>query len=724
MFVTAGGQQRPETPPQDDRLRITTNLVQLDVVVTDKDGRQVTDLRPEDFEVSESGKRQTITNFSYVANVRANAGTSGSTSQPATAAATTAVSVPPAVLKPERVRRVVALVVDDLGISFQSMNYVRKALREFVDEKMEPGDLVATLRTSGGAGALQQFTTDKRLLASSIDSIRWLPRGRGDISPFDSSISPTGEMVTDSYTREAVQDLQISRNEILAAGTIGTLNHILQALQDLPGRKSVVLFTENAQLFDSTGTRSERLVQLMKQMADFSNRASAVVYTVDTSGLQTLGVTAAQSPGNARVISDRIGSMQSTSQSRNPTAGGDRTTIGNPEEGLRALDNLATARRSTYFESQEVLKHLAELTGGIAIKNTNDVSGSLGRILDDTAGYYLIGYRPDETLLDQKGERRQLKINVKVKRPNLRVRSRSGFYGLAEEEKSPRKLTREEQLRAALNTPFAGDVRVRLTSLFGDEAGGAFVRAMVHVDARDLQFSKAADGSNKADLELVVLTLDAVGNVLDQASRTETVAAKSDTYERILNNGLSYFLNVPVKQPGGYQVRVAVRDAASEKTGSASQYIGVPDLAQGGLTLSGLVINGMSLAEATSNVQVELNPQAGPVVRRLKQGMVLEYGYIIYNATLDKATKKPQLTTQMRIFKDQKPVFSGRVVPLDLANQSDMKRLVAGGRMQLAGDMPVGDYMIQVVVTDTLIGEKNKEKRRTVTQWIDFEVVK
>jgi hypothetical protein len=137
-----------------------------------------------------------------------------------------------------------------------------------------------------------------------------------------------------------------------------------------------------------------------------------------------------------------------------------------------------------------------------------------------------------------------------------------------------------------------------------------------------------------------------------------------------------------------------------------------------------MVINGMTLAEATSNVQAELNPQAGPVVRRLKQGMVLEYGYIIYNLTLDKATKKPQVTTQMRIFKDQKPVFTGRVVPLDLTNQSDTKRLVAGGRMQLAGDMPVGDYMIQVVVTDTLIGEKNKDKRRTVTQWIDFEVVK
>jgi VWFA-related protein len=720
FFVGAVGQQRPETS-QDERVRVITNLVQLDVVVTDDQGEQVTDLRPEDFEVTEDGKRQTITNFSYVGNAPTVPTAVAKTTETGPSPAVMGSSVPPAVLRPDKVRRVVTVLVDDLGISFESMNYVRKALRELIETKMEPGDLFAILRTSGGVGALQQFTTDKRLLMSAIDSIRWLPRGRGDITPFDSSISATGEMVTDLYTREAVQDMQMSKNEILAAGTIGTLNLVLRALEELPGRKSVVLFTENTQIIDFTGNRSERLVKLMKQLADYSNRASAVVYTVDTSGLQPLAVTAANSPGNARVISDRLGSMGSVAQSRNPSSN-DRTVLGNPEEGLRALDNLATARRSTYFESQGVLKYLADLTGGIAIKNTNDVAGSLGRVLDDARGYYLIGYRPEEATIDPKtGQRRQLKIGVKVKRPNLKVRARSGFYGLTDEEKTTKKLTREEQLRAALNTPFAGDVRVRLTPLFTDEAAGSFVRAMVHVDARDLKFAQTAD-TNKADLELVVLTLDSSGNLLDEASRVETVTAKSDALQRILSNGLTYFLNVPVRNPGGYQVRVAVRDVASEKTGSASQYVAVPDLSRGGLALSGLLVSGMSLAAATTNAKEEPNPQAGPVVRRLKRGMVLEYGYLIYNATIEKATGKPQVTTQMRIFKDGRPVFTGRIAPLDLTSQTDMKRLIAGGRMQIGSDMALGDYVIQVTATDNLIKEKDKEKRRTVSQWIDFEV--
>lgn len=725
LLSTVNGQntQAPQTraTPEDERLRITTNLVQVDVVVTDKDGNQVTDLRPEEFEVLEDGKRQPITNFSYVS--AANQTTSGSNVTTAAAGSETATTVPPVPLRPGQVRRTLSLVVDDLGISFESINFVRKALRQFIDEQMQPGDLVAIFRTSGGAGALQQFTTDKRLLYAAIDSIRWLPRGRGDITPFDSSINPSGDMLTDSYTREALADLQSSRNEILGAGTIGTLNLILRALGNLPGRKSVILFTENVQILDATGNRSERLAQAMKQLADYSNRASAVVYTVDTSGLQTLTPGAAVGTNNARVNSDSLGNMQSVSQSRNPSAGGDRTTVGNPEENLRALDNLTNARRSTYFESQGVLKTLAELTGGVAIRNTNDIAGAVRKVFEEQKGYYLIGYRPDEIPVDTRtGERRPLKVSVKVKRPNLKVRARSNFYGVAEEVKPAEARTQDQQLIAALNSPFAGDVRIRLTSLFGDQSSGSFVRAMVYVDARDLKFSDEAGGSHKASLDIVVLTLDANGRIVDQGRRTETITAKGDAYKRMLETGLTYMLNVPVKQPGGYQVRVAVRDAATGGTGSAGQYIGVPDLARGGLTLSGITMNGISLAAATQNVQEEQNPQAGPAVRRLAQGMVLEYGYTIYNATLDKATNKPQVTTQMRLFRDGKPVFTGRVSPLDLTGQTDMKRLEAGGRLQVGTELSPGDYVLQVIVTDTLI--KEKDKRRTATQWIDFEVVR
>ncbi|HEY8205276.1 MAG TPA: VWA domain-containing protein, partial [Pyrinomonadaceae bacterium] len=147
-------QQQPET---EDVVRITTNLVQVDAVVTDKDGKIVTDLKPEEVEIFEDGRQQKITHFSY--NVTETAEPAKETKS--TPADKNAPPVPPSRLRPEDIRRTIALVVDDLGLSFESTYFVRRALKKFVDEQMQPGDLVAIIRTSGGMGALQQFTSDK-----------------------------------------------------------------------------------------------------------------------------------------------------------------------------------------------------------------------------------------------------------------------------------------------------------------------------------------------------------------------------------------------------------------------------------------------------------------------------------------------------------------------------------------------------------------------------------
>lgn len=147
-----------------DVVKISTTLIQVDVTVTDKDGKAVTDLKPEDFEVYENGAKQDITNFSFV-------GSSSVATQKTTeskAVDKNAAGIPPVQLKPEQVRRTIALVVDDLGLSFESVYQVRRALRKFVDEQMQANDLVAIVRTGGGAGGTQQFTSDRRQLYAAI----------------------------------------------------------------------------------------------------------------------------------------------------------------------------------------------------------------------------------------------------------------------------------------------------------------------------------------------------------------------------------------------------------------------------------------------------------------------------------------------------------------------------------------------------------------------------
>src|SRR5437016_6395323 len=130
-------QQNPPDVDSQDVVRITTNLVQVDAVVT-KDGKQVTDLKGEDFQLFEDGKPQTITEFSYISNVP---------TVPSNVAATppgkdknAAPVIPPAV-RPHDVRRTIALVIDDLGMSFQSVSLARSQARKFVNEQLQPNDL-------------------------------------------------------------------------------------------------------------------------------------------------------------------------------------------------------------------------------------------------------------------------------------------------------------------------------------------------------------------------------------------------------------------------------------------------------------------------------------------------------------------------------------------------------------------------------------------------------
>src|SRR6185436_13567753 len=174
--------QHPK-PGGEDVVKITTSLIQVDATVLDKKGQPVKGLNADDFEIYENGKKQPITNFSFV---ELGSEKEKTTEQIAAKPAKGAVAPPPVPvnLRPEQVHRTVALVVDDLGLSVMSVDVVKTALKKFVDEQMQPGDLVAIIRTGSGAGALQQFTTDKRILHAAIDRIHWNPNGRGGVNLF------------------------------------------------------------------------------------------------------------------------------------------------------------------------------------------------------------------------------------------------------------------------------------------------------------------------------------------------------------------------------------------------------------------------------------------------------------------------------------------------------------------------------------------------------------
>jgi hypothetical protein len=124
-------------------------------------------------------------------------------------------------------------------------------------------------------------------------------------------------------------------------------------------------------------------------------------------------------------------------------------------------------------------------------------------------------------------------------------------------------------------------------------------------------------------------------------------------------------------------------------------------------------------AASLSSAEEGRAAENGPAVRRFRRGASLDYGFYVYGARLDAPTQRPRLTTELRLFRDGRPVFTGKPLPFDAAGQADPKRLVAGGSFRLGTDLAPGDYVLQIVVTDLLA----EEPRRTASSWIDFEIV-
>jgi VWFA-related protein len=704
LLISTNARQQTTKEKQDaekknDVVRISVTLVQVDVTVTDDKGRQVTDLKPDDFEIYEDGRRQHITNFSYVTSQSASAPVTA----PADKSSKTALPVPPVNLRPDQVRRTIALVVDDLGLSFESTAYLRDSLKKFVNEQMQPGDLVAIIRTGAGMGALQQFTADKRQLYAAIERVKWNPLGRGGISAFApierSPIRGVTEVGMNApRSSDSIEQL---REDVFAVGTLGALNFVVRGLRALPGRKSVILFSDGFKLFyrDGAGETNRRVLDSLRRLTDLANRASVVVYTVDARGLQTLGATAADASLDPREMEQKL-----------------------------------EDRRNESFDTQDGLNYLAQQTGGFFVRNTNDLNRGINRVLEDQKGYYLLGYAPESsTFRAEKGLYKFHKFSVKVKRAGLRVRTRTGFYGIADEETRPVERTPAQQIMAALVSPFgSGDVHLKLTSIYGHDAKlGSFVRSMLHIDGKDLTLTEEEDGFRKGVVNIAAFTFGDNGRVIDQESRTYTLRVGEDDYRKILRQGFLYTILVPVKKPGAYQLRIAVRDAASERVGSANQFIEVPDISKNRLALSGVIARGndpskpnkpqVDQASASTEGAVDdPDPQASASVRKLRPGMILDYAFFVYNAQLDRATARPQLESQIILSRDGKPIFTGKALPVESGQQTDMKRIVAGGRIQLGTDMEPGEYVLQVIVTDKLA----KAKYNAVTQWTDFEIVK
>lgn len=667
------------TPDNRDVVRISTNLIQLDVTVTDKKGKVITDLRSDEIEIFENGKRQDVSNFSFISSVKQALEKPVKKNSDSGTAVAPRLAVQP---KAENIRRTIAIVVDDLTLSFASSYWVKTALKKYVQEQVQDGDLVAIVRTGGGVGVLQQFTTDKRQLLAAAEKTRYNMAGTGGIGAVD-PIRPW----VDNFESEVNE----FRESVFVNGSISAINQIVGGMRELPGRKSVVLLSDGFQLFkrgvDRKGPSNDVVLDSLKRLTDLANRSSVVIYTIDAKGLVAPGLTG----------EDNTFDMDSD-----------------------AVSQLLIDRQNETAGQQEGLQYLAQSTGGFAVVNSNNINSGISRILDDQS-YYLIGYQPDGDTFDAK-KRRYNQLEVKVKREGANVRYRSGFFGVDDKQTAKPQLAGNQTILNAITSPFAtNDIPLRLNALFvADEKKTLNVQTYLHVDASDLTFTKESDGTYKTDFDLVGVAFGQGGTSVDEFAKRYKLTLKESAYQSIQKKGFVYNFAFPIKKHGAYQVRVVIYDAATKKVGSASQFLEIPKLHSDRLALSGLVFETMPLnilrkvASGTTEFK-DRNPHLDTSLRRFSRGTLVQYGYGIYRGK-DIASKPANLTQHIRVFQEDKLIYESQPTAIPATATST---ITATGSFELGEKMPPGDYIVQIVVTDN----QAKGKHKFATQAAQFEVV-
>lgn len=690
--------QTPQNPPSpqkspDDVIRITSELVQTDVVVTDKNDQIVPDLKLEDFEISDNGRKQDLQFVEFV--------TIETPKRPE--GVTNIAKVAPGIdtsitrdLSARDVRRVMAFVVDDVTIPFEDMSRVRQVLSDFVDNKMQEGDLVAIVRTVGGKGLLEQFTSDRQILRRAISqlNVRSIPpylafaeaeTGRVTAPPSPLADATATDTVTSNteFTAPGEGTNQIPR----ALLALSVSNYVVDSLRQIPGRKSLVLLSGGLPLFQitSSGGVVADVGQLFRILTDNATRSGVVINTMDVRGLTTAGALATfrETPAKSALGGGTF-------------AGSDANSLGGG-----GIDTSMLGDRP--LTEQLTLRTLASTTGGISVVNTNNFGDGLDRVLNRSKGYYRLAYRPSEGF-----DKKFHKVTVKVRRSGMHTYTAEGYY--AREDKPAGPATKEGEIIKAAISPLARrDLDISAELQYSFLPGNlAQLDINTFIDARKLEFKRTDAGRYQASFDVAGFVFDQVGRARGGISQTVNADLSEEDYQRALIKGISYTASTQAA-PGYYQVRLVVREVGSGKIGSVSRYFEVPDLANKQLAMSSIMLYQINATGA------DKNPQQLAATRIISRKQDLRYALVVYNAKLD--NNKPQVRSQLIVSQNNNLLFKEAEQPVTAAGGA-AGQFVKVGQLVLSKVNP-GRYVLTLVVTDPLADKKHQ----TVWRSIDFTVI-
>jgi VWFA-related protein len=556
------GQVKTQTPQReqaDDVVRVRTELVQTDITVVDKHGRFVGGLKPGVFELRVDAKVQPLSFFEEVA-----AGSANEEQQlnAARKGDTGALAKLPATVDAVSDRgRVIFFFVDDVHLTGEGLTRARAVLNHFVENKMMARDRVAVVSTSGQIGFLQQLTDNKAVLREAISRLNYkynpettasgvsisevdanLVASHADRGLFAYLVEATMKEyqmgALSAYTMVVNRVRQINaQSKLYENDTLSRLENLMRSTTPLAGRK-LLFFISDGFVMDAKRSNG---ADMMRRIANEAARGGIVVYSLGT-----------------RANSFSIGI--------------DASKNGHPDFSPRtATRPLAESRMPL-----EPLETLADETGGRSYLNSTALDEGVAEALTESSAYYLLAWRPDgET---QRAGKSRLNVVVKG-RPDLRVRMRRHFFDLKENQTTVSNKadasapTPEDDLKIALGSLYPRrDLPTSISASFVTTTDkGTVLNVSMQIDGERLSFDES-DGKQQAIVDVLGVAVDDRGRFSSFKQKLdvprEVVLAKDGRY-------IKWSQALPLA-PGLYQVRVAVRDHQTGRTGSAMTWIEIP----------------------------------------------------------------------------------------------------------------------------------------------------
>ncbi|HWQ33521.1 MAG TPA: VWA domain-containing protein [Blastocatellia bacterium] len=688
---------------QDERLRISSTEVQLDVIVRDKRGRAVADLKRDDFEVLEDGVRQPIESFRLVTR---SSGHSGKETETTAAPTTDRTVAADKKADPDVGVSVVALVFDRL--STDARKRAMDAALSYVGENANLSSFVGVFAINLSLNTLQNYTTDialvKRaveragsLASSSFEAAQVAPGSAesagqraaalvaaenaaqsagaaGNGAAAGAAGSAAGAASVDQQFAEMQQrtaeTFEVLQRDQQGYATTNGLLAIVNSMRRLPGRKAVIFFSEGMAL-------PPNVQQHFRSVINSANRANVSVYAIDAAGLRT--------ESTLKSTRDEI---ERRSRTRMDTLDRAMNTPGPLTAGLERNEDLLK------YDPQSGLTQLATETGGQFIGDTNKIAPKLKEIDEELNTYYLLTYAPTNQNYDGKFRN----ITVKVRRSDVEIQSRKGYYAVTPTGSSP--LFYYEALPlAALNRPNPPRDFPLLSGSLNFPEAGQIGRTAIEVEVPASAFTFAEDREKKiysTDFSIVALIRDQAKQVVDKLSYHYVLVGALKSLDATKKGKILFYRETKLP-PGKYEIEAVAYDALNNKASVSRTKVEVPDADETRLRLSSVSIiqRAEQLKEKMDSPfvvadQLLVYPNLGePVHKSAKQ---MGFYFNVYPA---KGTPEiPKLT--LEVWQGSKALAS---VALKLTAPDKQ------GRIQYASALPLeslspGSYELRISVSD------------------------